>query len=85
MLSKASNSKINVRIYVLDNTAKMGRDFVISQKVIAFLPGQTSKYISITALDNTLTTQNKNATLVIRYDASVVAGCKQYAKLILEP
>jgi len=85
LLSKASNSKINVRIYVLDNTAKMGRDFVISQKVIAFLPGQTSKYISITALDNTLTTQNKNATLVIRYDASVVAGCKQYAKLILEP
>ena len=83
-LSKASNMKITIKFYVLDNSAKLGRDFTVSQNTITFLPGQTSKSITITAVNNALTAHAKNATLVLEYNPNVVAGCKQYAKLILE-
>jgi len=83
VLSKASSTTVNAEIFVLGNTAKLGRDFTVSQNSITFLPGQTSKPITITAVDKALTAHGKNATLLIKYNANVVAGCKQYAKLTL--
>lgn len=86
VLSKSSNTTVNAQIFVLDNTARLGKDFSVDQSTITFLPGQKSKPVKITTLGNTWrTAQDKNATLVIKYNADVVAGCTQYAKLILEP
>ncbi|HZF98085.1 MAG TPA: glycosyl hydrolase family 28-related protein [Pseudoxanthomonas sp.] len=86
VLSKASSTTVNAEIFVLDNTARLGRDFSVDKSTVTFLPGQTSESIIITSLGNALgTAQNKNATLVIKYNADAVAGCLQYAKLILEP
>ena len=84
MLSEVSNTTVNADIFVLDNTAKIGKDFTVSKNTITFLPGQTSKAITINALGNARKAQGMNATLVIKYDANVLAGCRQYAKLILE-
>jgi len=84
-LTKASNSAINAEIFVLDNTAKLGKDFRVSQRIIKFLPGQKSKSITITTLKKALTAHRKNATLLIKYNANVVVGCRQYAKLIFQP
>ena len=84
-LNKAFNSAINAEIFVLNNTAKSGKDFTISQSSVTFLPGQKSKSITITLAKNPLAAQRKNATLVIKYNTDAVAGCRQYAKLIIEP
>jgi hypothetical protein len=85
LLSKAPTTTIHAEIFVLDNTAKLGKDFTISQNTITFLPGQKRKSILLTAIKKAITAKSKNATLVIKYNVSVMAGCRQYAKLIVEP
>ncbi|MGN6368145.1 MAG: choice-of-anchor R domain-containing protein [Phycisphaerae bacterium] len=64
-LASASNSPVTVNYATTDGTAAAGTDYVATNGVLTFAPGETSKTVDVTVIGNGLVSPSKTMTLTL--------------------
>jgi hypothetical protein len=83
-LSAPANAPVTVAYAVSGDTASAGADFTVTDGVVTFAPGESSKTVVITVLEDTLNEAPETLNVTLKNPTNAVIGAIPTASLIIQ-